>query len=56
MCRGGFACKYVCELHTCLVPTESQKRVSNPLELELQMVVKPHVELTLRLVERPLVL
>lgn len=36
--------------------TESQERVSNPLGLELQVVVKLHVELTLGLVERPLVL
>ena len=30
-------------LHACLVPFKSQKRVSDPWELEFQMVVSCHV-------------
>jgi len=43
---GYFACMYAYAPCTCLVPREGQKRTSDPLELELQMVLsarKHHV-------------
>lgn len=40
-----FACIFVCVLHVCLVPpTQGYKRVSDSLELELQMTVSCHVD------------
>jgi hypothetical protein len=36
-------CMHVCAPCMRLVPTESRKRVSDPLELELQMVVSHHM-------------
>lgn len=38
-----FSCMYVYLPHACLVPTESQKREPDPLELELQVFLDHHV-------------
>lgn len=43
MCLGVFACVYVCAPHTCIA-NEGRKRASDPLELELQMVVSHLVD------------
>lgn len=34
---------YVCAPHACLVPAEARNRASDPLELELQIVLSHHV-------------
>lgn len=40
MCMGVFTIIYICAQHACSV---GQKRVLDPLELELQTVVSHHV-------------
>lgn len=40
---GYFTCKYVCVVHVCSA-CGVQKTVSDPRELELQMVVGYHVD------------
>lgn len=35
------ACRYICATHVCLLPKD-QKRMSNALELELQVTVNSH--------------
>lgn len=42
--RNCFACMFDCVPHVCLVPEEA-KRLSDPLELALQMIVSLHLHM-----------